>query len=223
MARRQAEDRYTWNGRPVPMAQVRMDDGELRWVPAEGGAVRGARASVTPGAVSHAAHSGTHTHVHASYSQGGPARHEHMHTHSGDANHDHRHNDPGQPGPGMPDVALGANSAALAGAIRGYLASEGIDPDEALAEAARRRGYAAGRARGSREEIRRRVTGVALQLRQARRALRFELGGWQAQRPGCSLAQVIEAENRVSSLEAEWRAVTCNDEALQAAVWAAIR
>ncbi|HET9969819.1 MAG TPA: hypothetical protein VFQ68_16410 [Streptosporangiaceae bacterium] len=228
---RRFEDRYTaggvdGRGPARPLAVRQSADGTWSPVPGETRdgppvlpPVHGARAAAL-----HEPLNIMHSHQHP---DGHGRTHAHAHIHRGDAAHTgdgHAHAGiPAPDGGAVMPAAPGMNSAELTGAIRGYLAGQGIDPDEALAGAGRQREYAAERASGSRQRIRDRVTGVALNLRAARRALAIEQDGWLARRPGCSIGQVNEARSRVTALEAEWRAVTCNDEALQSAVWAAIR
>jgi len=94
-------------------------------------------------------------------------------------------------GAGLEDIDLGA-------AITAYLAQQGVNVDRAL-----ERAQTAAQSREQRARRRMEAAGhAAYQLRAAKRALAVEQEGFLSRRPGCGIAKVAEAQERVTMAEA---------------------
>ena len=98
--------------------------------------------------------------------------------------------------------------------IRRYLEGQGVDVDHALADA----GHGRDRQRQRAENMAREAGQVYLELRAARRKLRFEQSGFARGLPGFGITKINEAQQRVGHLDAEFRDLLGNDEDLMAEV-----
>lgn len=169
----------------------------------------------------HQPYSGQHVHSHPAFGHPGgdpvygmpPGHHMHAHSHSRDASHDHHH-EPGQPGPGMPEVMLHdadpggeVSGIGLGEQIRRYLEGQGVNVEHALADLEHAGERQAQRARDRVQ----RAGDIAFQLRKAKRKLWFEQQGFATSSPGFTIAKISEAQERVSRLDAELREVCVND------------
>jgi hypothetical protein len=105
------------------------------------------------------------------------------------------------------DLGSGVTGLPVREVIERFLTAQGVDVDRALADARHAKERQAQRARD-------RVAAagdIAFQLRKAKRKLEFEQSGWRANSPGFSLAQVVEARQRVAELDEQLREACVND------------
>jgi HK97 family phage prohead protease len=177
------------------------------------------RAPVTPYEPGHEAVSLVHVHEHP---DGHGRAHSHLHVHSNDNRHSgagHEHA-PGSPGAGMPEVQVNSadpggdvSGISLAGQIRAFLASRGVDLDQAV----RDRGYAReheARATAARASE---LKHVAREIRKARRAAQLEHSMWRLGW-GPTAATVREKQREVETLQRELLEGCGNDRGLMASV-----
>ncbi|HXZ72640.1 MAG TPA: hypothetical protein VEH31_17460 [Streptosporangiaceae bacterium] len=112
------------------------------------------------------------------------------------------------------DVDGAVSGIGLGERIERFLASQGVDVRQAVADAGRAEER---RAQQARDRMRQ-AADLAGSLRRAKRKLRFEQNGWQQSAPGFSLARVTEAQSRVQQLEASLREACLGNEATIAEV-----
>jgi hypothetical protein len=188
----------------------RSGEGPPRPVP--GPQYAGETRAAGPNSPGHEPLSIVHLHPHG---DGHGGVHEHLHSHSNDNRHSgdgHKHT-PGHPGVGT-DVQLNSQDPGgeisgipLSEQIRRFVEATGGNMSRLLEEAQTAREMREVRAR----ERMQAAGNIAIHLRKAKRALRFEQDGFTRGAPGFTIAKIAEAQQRVDGLDAQLREVCLGD------------